>query len=241
MSNTPEAIKWWIRARGGVLDGEGGSGRRGTPVSSRSLSSGHWNGAFGCACVCEAKARLHRGRARLCCVGGFHHGRATAAEHRRRFLGLGVGLQPKLASVEGPGEDSGAHRGSGSKGGPAQRHRRRRPATVMGRRSRRGVLRGSSGTLSGTGRCAASLRNRSRGQGGPGITEDDELPRSRNSLSNESGRNSGEVGPGFRGKELGEFPGATVMFLRGFSGAPVRRRGVAAAVGAMLWAGQGSG
>ena len=28
MSNTPEAIEWWIRARGGVLDGEGGSGRR---------------------------------------------------------------------------------------------------------------------------------------------------------------------------------------------------------------------
>ena len=125
MSNTPEAIKRWIRARGGVLDGEGGSGRRGTPVSSRSLSSGHRNGAFGCACVCEAKARLHRGRARLGCAGGFRHGRATAAKHRRRCLGLGVGLQPKLASVEGPGEDSGAHRGSGSKGGPAQRHRRR--------------------------------------------------------------------------------------------------------------------
>ena len=125
MSNTPEAIKRWIRARGGVLDGEGGSGRRGTPVSSHSLSSGHWNGAFGCACVCEAKARLHRGRARLCCAGGFRHGRATAAKHQRRCLGLGVGLQPKLASVEGPGEDSGAHRGSGSKGGPAQRHRRR--------------------------------------------------------------------------------------------------------------------
>ena len=28
MSNTPEAIERWIRARGGVLDGEGGSGRR---------------------------------------------------------------------------------------------------------------------------------------------------------------------------------------------------------------------
>ena len=26
MSNTPEAIERWIRARGGVLDGEGGSG-----------------------------------------------------------------------------------------------------------------------------------------------------------------------------------------------------------------------
>ena len=151
--------------------------RQGTLVSSHSLSSGHWNGAFGCACVCEAKARLHRGRARLGCAGGFRHGRATAAKHRRRCLGLGVGLQPKLASVEGPGEDSGAHRGSSSKGGPAQDRRQCRGRAVahggVGEEAAAGRLR----FLDSADRPVEFLRGSHGGQVGLGCSDCLELPR----------------------------------------------------------------
>ena len=43
------------------------------------------------------------------------------------------------------------------------------------------------------------------------------------------GRDSGEVGPGLRGKGLGELPGCSAVLLRGFAGVEAQRGGVSAA------------
>jgi len=79
-----------------------------------------------------------------------------------------------------------------------------------------GLKRGVSGRLGGTDRCAASLRNRSRGQGGPGITEDDELPWSRDSPSNEPGAIPARWGLGSGAKNLGSSLGLRRCSCEGF-------------------------
>ena len=84
------------------------------------------------------------------------------------------------------------------------------------------VEEGAFGLLDGTDPLVASLRSEPGGQEGTGLTSGVKSSGRRNSPSSNSGSKSGEVGPGLRGKGLGELPGCLAVLLRGFAGVEAR-------------------
>ena len=107
------------------------------------------------------------------------------------------------------------------------------------------AARGSSRRLDSLGRRVAALRSKTGGQRGTGDAGGVNSSERRNSPSSDSRANSGEVGPGFWGKDLGEVPGCTAVLLRGLAELVAQRCGVAAAAlralrGGLKEAGRGS-
>ena len=88
---------------------------------------------------------------------------------------------------------------------------------------------GSSRRLDSLGRRVAALRSKTGGQRGTGDAGGVNSSERRNSPSSDSRANSGEVGPGLRGKDLGELPGCTAVLLRCGAGPGRRWRGRSAA------------
>ena len=69
----------------------------------------------------------------------------------------------------------------------------------------------------------------SRGQLGTRVDGGERIGRAAQLTVDRLGRDSGELGPGLRGRELGKLPGCSAVLLRGSSGVERQRGGVSAA------------
>ena len=78
-------------------------------------------------------------------------------------------------------------------------------------------------------RSARVLWKWSRGQIGTRVNGGEKIGRAAQLTIERLGRDSGEVGPGLRGRELGKLPGCTAVLLRGSARVERQRGGVSAA------------
>ena len=106
------------------------------------------------------------------------------------------------------------------------------------KRAVRAVL-GSSGVLGCTGHRVMSLRSKTRGQLGTRVDGGERIGRAAQLIVERLLRDSGEVGPGLRGRELGKLPGCTAVLLRGSAGVERQWGGVSAAAQSLCTAEQG--
>jgi len=150
---------------------------------------------------------------------------ALAGEPRSGAQGV-----PWLREVAQKQEGSGRSSPRGSRRSDLQR---RGPATSTGGGEGAAFVvraaRGSSRRLDSLDRRVAALRSKTGGQRGTGDAGGVNSSERRNSPSSDSRANSGEVGPGLWGKDLGEVPGCTAVLLRCGAGPGRRWRGRSAA------------
>ena len=78
-------------------------------------------------------------------------------------------------------------------------------------------------------RSARVLWKCSRGQLGTRVDGGERIGRAAQLTVDRLGRDSGELGPGLRGRELGKLPGCTAVLLRGSAGVERQRGGVSVA------------
>ena len=150
---------------------------------------------------------------------------ALAGEPRSGAQGV-----PRLREVAQKQEGSGrsspreSRRSDLQRGGPATSTGGGEGAAFVVR-----AARGSFRRLDSLDRRVAALRSKTGDQRGTGDAGGVNPSERRNSPSSDSRANSGAVGPGLWGKDLGGVPGCTAVLLRGLAEWVAQRCGVAAA------------